>query len=812
MLHAAVGKYASVWLLGLLLALAPLAPVLAQASDGQEPDSRVVLEQAQDAIGDIQKQLQPGAKEPDDARLAQMRETLQNTQEKADEIATRLQPELDSVQARLKELGEPAPDAAEPADIAQRRKTLSERRAELDAQIKLARLIAVEARQEQDKVAQQRRLQFQAELGRRSASILSPRFWRDVERDLPRDFRRLAGAGREVAQALGDAPPRVWGESLLYAVLVLLVGGALRRGMTSFTIRHIAPSRLRRSLYASMKLALYTLVPGLLILIALSALRWKGDLSPALDAFLQQCAAAACLAGFVTGLGVALLSPGQPTWRLPSLPEELAGKLAWLPATFAIMMALAWTSQQLLDLVNASLSSTLLINSLTTVTLNMLIGFAAWSLRARIRQVLRARMQEGGGAEPALSLWARSVPSVLVVTIGVSLLAFLLGFIALSSLIVQEIIWLGLVVCTAYLLVALTEDLFNSLLARIRAEGESGYLTNSQLRTRSQLTILVSGALRLAFVVMAVTLVLLPFGENPGDWLFRRLGFLANGFQVGEVLIRPVSIVMTVAVLLVGFYAARLLRGWLTDQLLPATRLDPSMRASAANLFTYLAYFIVLAMAISALGVGLERMAWIISALSVGIGFGLQAVVQNFVSGVILVAERPIKVGDWVSLDGVEGNVRRINARATEIELFDRSTMIVPNSEFITKKVRNVTLTNPLGVVSLKINMPVNVDADKVRDIMFAAIRAVPEVLEKPAPSVALSGFNLDSLVFEATCFVDSPRNAANARSTLMFETLRRLRKADLQIHPTQAPQEPPPAAAAEPAPPPAPLPPEAGR
>ena len=87
------------------------------------------------------------------------------------------------------------------------------------------------------------------------------------------------------------------------------------------------------------------------------------------------------------------------------------------------------------------------------------------------------------------------------------------------------------------------------------------------------------------------------------------------------------------------------------------------MRVSTANLFSYVGYFIVVATAISSLGIGLERMAWVISALSVGIGFGLQAVVQNFVSGLILLAERPIKIGDWVSLNGVEGNVRKINAR-----------------------------------------------------------------------------------------------------------------------------------------------------
>src|SRR3546814_5716488 len=135
------------------------------------------------------------------------------------------------------------------------------------------------------------------------------------------------------------------------------------------------------------------------------------------------------------------------------------------------------------------------------------------------------------------------------------------------------------------------------------------------------------------------------------------------------------------------------------------------MRLSAATLFGYAGYVLVFSLTLSAVGIGLERVAWIASELSVGIGFGLQAVVQNFVSGLILLAERPVKVGDWVSLGGVEGDILRINVRATEIQMSDRSTVIVPNSELVTKTVRNVTHSNPLGVVQVKLTMPLDATA-----------------------------------------------------------------------------------------------------
>jgi small-conductance mechanosensitive channel len=123
------------------------------------------------------------------------------------------------------------------------------------------------------------------------------------------------------------------------------------------------------------------------------------------------------------------------------------------------------------------------------------------------------------------------------------------------------------------------------------------------------------------------------------------------------------------------------------------------------------------------LGISVNRIAWIASALSVGIGFGLQAIVQNFISGLILLAERPVKVGDWVVLGAAEGDIRRINVRATEIQLGDRSTLIVPNSEFITKTVRNMTLRNAEGRVLIRLPMPLSTNALQVRDIMLGALR-----------------------------------------------------------------------------------------
>ncbi|HEY9063928.1 MAG TPA: mechanosensitive ion channel domain-containing protein, partial [Burkholderiaceae bacterium] len=281
-------------------------------------------------------------------------------------------------------------------------------------------------------------------------------------------------------------------------------------------------------------------------------------------------------------------------------------------------------------------------------------------------------------------------------------------------------------------------------------------------------------------VLVALLLLLAPFGEGPADLLRRGGQWQQQAFAVGEFKLQPAALLQALLVLVLGLTVVRVLRRWLAERYLPTTALDPGMRASATSLFRYAGVVVAVSLALSAMGIGLERIAWVASALSVGIGFGLQAIVQNFVSGLILLAERPVKVGDWVSLGGVEGDIRRINVRATEIQMGDRSTVIVPNSEFITKVVRNVTMAEPLGLVQVKLPVPLAADAELVRTLMLEAYRAHGDVLDTPAPSVLLDAVDNTNLIFNATGFVGSPRVVAGVRSTLLFDILKRLREAGI--------------------------------
>jgi small-conductance mechanosensitive channel len=182
------------------------------------------------------------------------------------------------------------------------------------------------------------------------------------------------------------------------------------------------------------------------------------------------------------------------------------------------------------------------------------------------------------------------------------------------------------------------------------------------------------------------------------------------------------------------------------------------------------------------IGVDVQKLALIAGGLSVGIGFGLQTIANNFVSGLILLWERTIRVGDWVVVGTDQGFVRAINARATEIETFDRGSLIVPNSNLVSGVVKNWVHNDRVGRIIVSVNVTYESDLDQMRDLMIAAAKAQDQVLAIPAPSVLFAEFGDWSLKFNLICFVDDIEQAERTRSDINFDILRRMREAGLRI------------------------------
>lgn len=789
-------------LLACLILTAPLAPraAMAQADDGATAAQR--LDDLRQKITQIQSALKANT-DLDDAALSQMKSDALAAGAAADKLATELQPQLASVQARLAELGKPVAGVKEASDVAAQRTQLDRSSSALDAQVKLAGLLSVEADQASEQVSTVRRQDLQARLGERTASIFSGQFWNHLGGERAQNVQRLAALGGEIASSARSTAPTVW--AALLAALLVLAGARVWAGryLLSITSNRVPAGRLRRSVHALVVTGLAVATPALVAELLKLGVTWDGAISDKTAAFLNSVVGTVAFGGFVIGLFHSLLAPRRPSWRLLPIPDRLALRMRRFPVVFGVILVLVWNLQLLGTLVNAGLSTAVAINGIVTLMLSLVMALAL--VRAE-RVWLHIRLGRGGAdapdpaastptptpinsgapagnggaAPPTTPLWVRAVVVALWLGLAVSLLSLLIGYVAFGSFIAKQLSWVLVVVSTTYLLAVLVDDIC-MLLASSAPDPAASNPVLPTPKARDQAAVLLSGAGRAVVVLVAIMILLAPFGEGPTE-LFSRVGQLHDGLSIGEIQIKPGAVIQALLVLVLGFVGLRLLKQWLANKYLPTTSLDSGMQVSAVTLFGYAGGVIAVSLALSAVGIGLERIAWVASALSVGIGFGLQAVVQNFVSGLILLAERPVKVGDWVSLGGVEGDIRRINVRATEIQMGDRSTVIVPNSEFITKTVRNITHASPLGLVQIKLPLPLDTDPEAARALILQVFVDNGDILETPAPNVQLDGIDNGYLMFNATGFSSSPRLAYGVRSNLLFELLKRLREAEMPV------------------------------
>jgi potassium efflux system protein len=699
----------------------------------------------------------------------------------ADKFVTARTGELADLNARLGELGNPpAAGATEDPDITRQRARLTKERNALDADIRLARLLSVDVRQRGTDLVSQRRALFEAQLTERAASPLTGEFWSDLREAWPDDLERL----KTIAAALNDGlltalepATRTQVIAAFVAALLLAVFGnwAAEHLLTRLAARWLPAGRLRRSLLVIGIVGSHVLLVAVAAHGFVAVLKEYATWEPQARKALQSSAQALVFMAFVIGLGRGLLATRRPSWRLPPIPDAMATRLAALPWLVALVAALAWTPAEVNALIDASFAAVVATHVLTALVLTALVGSVLYLLKP-----LRADAPDAG--LPERPVWVGLLVALIAVLMIAIWVLVAVGYVALASFLASQLTWSGIVAAAFYVLFKFADDVFMALVSSRSTFGQRLQKSfNLAPQTLDQTATVLSGLSRVGLFFYMLIALAAPLGTGPGE-VFQRSGKFGTGVKVGEFQLVPGAILSAVAVAVVGFIVLRVFKRWLERSYLPNTQFEPGMQSSITTLLGYVGGILVIAFALSALGIGIERIAWVASALSVGIGFGLQAIVQNFISGLILLAEQPVKVGDWVVLGTAEGDVRRINVRATEIQLGDRSTLIVPNSEFITKTVRNMTLANAEGRVLIRLPMPLTTDAQRVRELILEACRAHEGVLETPAPSLTLEGIENGLLIFQAIAYVASPRLAGGIRSDLLFSILDAFKQASLPM------------------------------
>jgi small-conductance mechanosensitive channel len=229
-------------------------------------------------------------------------------------------------------------------------------------------------------------------------------------------------------------------------------------------------------------------------------------------------------------------------------------------------------------------------------------------------------------------------------------------------------------------------------------------------------------------------------------------------FYLNQRPITITAIVVGLIILLIFVLISRGLRRILSTRLFPKYRLDKGIELAILKILHYLMVGLGIIVAVQFIGLNLTSLAVVFGLLSVGIGFGLQNIVSNFISGLIILFERPIKIGDRITIGGVLGDVENISLRATHIRTIDNIAIIVPNSEFITSQVTNWSHGDPKIRIHVKVGVAYGSDVPLVIESLLKVAQEHPEILEKPPPKVWFREFGDSSLNFDLLAWIPNPK------------------------------------------------------
>ncbi|HEY1781217.1 MAG TPA: DUF3772 domain-containing protein [Roseiarcus sp.] len=753
--------------LPLLLALLLVAGAPARAAG--EDTTQQTLDSARTTIADIEAGLK--ASDLADADLVRLRAAADPLATDLQAVVVNLAPRVEASTKRLAELTPKSKDPAANDSASPELATEKQRHDALDADLRSARAMLLQIDDIDARISAARRDLFTRRTFAQSSSVVSPLLWIAVVREAPDDARALAARVTDWFNALSGRLSLSQGLGFLAIVLALLALAAplhwVMRRVLARDPEAPAPDRFHRALAALWTSAALAAAPLVGLGVFAYALDFFDISDPRLQGALDATLDGLRLIAIANAVARGLLSPGDANWRLVNLSDRASALLLRLWLGVAVILAAERLLEPTADLV---------------ASLNLAVaGRALGSALAALLLAGTLRRLAGAGGGSGRSDWgpARAVLgwTLAALTFG----ATLAGYVAFATYVVDQTMEVAMVIATLYVLDAVIQEGTEALLKPGAALGR-GLMSAIALRRDAleQIVVLVQGFARLVIVIAGVALILARWNVSQDFASSLRNAYF--GFKIGGLTLSLSSLLVAGAALAIGMGTTRALQNWLSSRYLPRTRLDAGVSNSIRTIVGYVGVLAALLISGAQLGVDSQKLAIVAGALSVGIGFGLQSIANNFVSGLILLWERGIRVGDLIVVGTEQGFVRRINARATEIETFDRGILIVPNATLVGGPVKNWMHTDRTGRILVAVNIAYESDAETAREILIAAAKAQDSVLAIPAPLVLLKEFGDWALKFELICFVDDVVTAERVRSEMNFDIQRRMREVGLRV------------------------------
>jgi len=501
------------------------------------------------------------------------------------------------------------------------------------------------------------------------------------------------------------------------------------------------------------------------------------------------------VSGFLSGL----FAPANPKWRIASVDAARGRTAGGLVISIVIVFGLKILVTEIFVAAGAEAELIRLLEAIGAVAIGVIMYLLCrrrlWRGNAPVDESAQAAKPLGpenltektdseSKKEPKFIRWRllrRLGRAIAVLTV----LAALSGYIEFANFIASRIYYLALILAVAWFFRALLRETSFWAYARFSEPEEddrSEKKDNEADRISDNFRFWTNWIINFVLVIVLIPVILVLAGipaANVADMAGQAFfGFRIGGFAVPSL----AKILYALAIFIAVLAVTKVIQRAIQAGPLKHSSIDIGVQNSFVTLIGYAGLLIAFFAGVSAIGFDLRNLALIAGALSVGIGFGLQSIVNNFVSGLILLFERPIKVGDWVVTTSGEGIVKKISVRSTEIETWDRSSIIIPNSEMISAPVTNWTHKNKIGRITVPVGVSYGADPEQVKEILLQCANDHPSVVRYPEPFVVWQDFGASSLDFEIRAYLSDISGGLGVRTQLRFAIFKALKEAGVEI------------------------------